>query len=94
MLANKKIMSPIDNYLFESLESFELFVSFKLFISFKSFVLFESLESFVWMRFNMSSFNSLCEKDFDIFSSCMNLFLRGFNAASIFYFVNELCMLY
>ena len=47
MLANKKIMSPIDNYLFESLESFELFVSFKLFISFKSFVLFESLESFV-----------------------------------------------
>ena len=48
--------------------------------------LFESFESFVWMWFNMYSFNSLCEKDFHIFSDHLYLFLRGFNAGYLLFF--------
>ena len=50
MLPNKKTMSPIDDYLFKSLESLESFMSFEL---------------FAWMQFNTYSFNYLCEKDFN-----------------------------
>ena len=48
--------------------------------------LFESFESFELMRLNMYSFNSLCEKDFNILSNLMNLFLGGFNAAYLLFF--------
>ena len=43
-------------------------------------------KSFLRMWFNICSFNSLCEKDFDILFNCMNLFLRGFNAAYLSFF--------
>ena len=43
--------------------------------------LFESFESFELMWLNIYSFNSLCEKDFNILSNLINLFLGGFNAA-------------
>ena len=39
------------------------------------------------MRFNMYSFNSLCEKDFNILSNLMNLVLGGFNAAYLLFFI-------
>ena len=48
--------------------------------------LFESFESFELMWLNMYSFNSLCEKDFDILSNLMSLNLRGFNAAYLLFF--------
>ena len=34
----------------------------------------------------MYSFNSWCEKDFNIFSNLKSLFLTGFNAAYLFFF--------
>ena len=42
----------------------------------------------------MYSFNSLCEKDFNNFSNLKSLFLTGFNAAYLLFFLIELCMLY
>ena len=48
--------------------------------------LFESFESFELMWLNMYSFNSLCEKDFNILSNLMNLFLGGFNEAYLLFF--------
>ena len=70
----------MNNYLFGPFERFKPFESFESFVSFVSFVSFKSM----WL--NMYSFNSLCEKDFNIFSNRMNLFLRGFNAAYLLFF--------
>ena len=47
--------------------------------------LFESFESFELMRLNIYSFNFLCEKDFNILSNLINLFLGGFNAAYLLF---------
>ena len=55
--------------------------------------LFESFESFELMWLNMYSFNSLCEKDFNILSNLMNLFLGGFNAAYLLFFNQTMCAL-
>ena len=41
----------------------------------------------------MCSLNSLCEKDVNILSSLMNLFLNGFNAASLLFFNLTICAL-
>ena len=71
---------------FESFESFVLFMSFELLQSFESYESFDLFESFVWMRLNIYSFISLREKEFNIFSNHMNLFLRGFNAAYLLFF--------
>ena len=48
--------------------------------------LFEVFESFELMWLNIYSFNSLCEKYFNILSNLMNLFLGGFNAAFRLFF--------
>ena len=42
--------------------------------------------SFKLMWFNMHSFNSLSEKDFNIVSNLMNLFFNGFIAAYLLFF--------
>ena len=55
--------------------------------------LFNSFKSFVWMWFNVYSFNSLCEKDFSILSNRMNLFFNGLIAAYLLFFNGTLCAL-
>ena len=65
----KKIVPPIDNYLF---------------VSSKSFVI---------MRFNICSFNSLSEKNLNYLSNLMNLFFIGFNAAYLLFFNWTICAL-
>ena len=45
------------------------------------------------MGFNMYSLNYLCEKDFNILSHCVNLFLRSSNATDLLVLI-ELCLIY
>ena len=81
MLVNK-IAPPIDNYFIwiiysQIIKRNHFNVTKKKIIPPIGNYLFES----IWVRFNMYSFNSLCEKDFNILPNLMNLFLGGFIAA-------------